>query len=163
MATTSYGDILDAFNAALEARIPTNRTDVAFRKYPGDEFDFGAWAEATGEGAFRVFNLEHQFDTGTVGPFDLLAYTMQHAVQLVVAYPISSLRYGASSDTRGDRLIHADALDLNKAIGQPAVGGSAWPAGLHDSRWAQTSIEDGPYMRLLRLSFLLQYQESNPS
>jgi hypothetical protein len=164
MSTTTYAAILDAFNAALEARVPTNRTDMRFHRYQGDEFDFGDACELAGEGAFRLFNLEHMFDTETVGPFDLLAYTVVHAVQLVVGYPIASMRYGATSDARGDRLIHADSFDLNKAIGQPAVAtGGVWPAGMHDCRWVQTGIEDRGQLRLLRLTFRLNYQESNPS
>ena len=165
MSTTTYSAILASLVGALEARTPTNRTDTRFTRYPGDVVDFALWCDDMGEGAFRVFELQHAFNTQTVGPFDLLAYTVRHNVQLVVAYPQASLRYGATSDPRGDGLIHADALDLNAAMGQPMVpsrGASPWPAGLNDCQWVDTAVEDRPSVRLLRMNFLLTYQETNP-
>lgn len=163
MATTTYEAIRSAFVLALEGRAPTKRTDVRFRAYPGDMPDIAVWAQQVGEGAFRVFDLQHGFDTQILGPFDLLVYTVEHSVQLVVAYPIVSLRYGAESDARGDAVIEADTFDLNKAIGQPAIQSSVWPAGLANCQLVAQAIEDREHLRLLRLTFLLNYQRSNPS
>lgn len=165
MATTTYSAILTAFRAAVEARTPLVHTGVRFRRYAGDEPSFTTWCLSMGEGAFRVFELRHLHDTIGVGPFDLLAYTCEATIEVAVAYPLVSLRYGAADDTLGDVLIDADRRAVIKAIGQAAVSASpaVWPDGMTDCKWVATGVEDLGQTRLLRVQFRIDYQETNPS
>jgi hypothetical protein len=159
MATTTFELIVENLRRQVESRTPTRRTDIPFRRYPGDMPEFDAWAAEVGEGAFRCFDIRHAFDLQFTPPYDLGAYFTQHGVIVQVAYPDVSLRYGPGVDVHGDTLIDADAFDIDKAIGQPA----ARLDGHHDSRFDGGSIVQLGGVRVLSLVFALTYNRSIPS
>lgn len=159
MSTTTYEAIVETFRAALEARTPTKRTDVPFRRYGGDHPDFTAWAQQMAEGSFRVFDIRHSFDTAFVPPHDLQAYFAQHTTVVQIAYPDVSLKYGTGVDLHGDNLIDTDLYDIDKVIGQPA----ARIAGHHDSLYVGQGVVRAGDVRVLSFLFQLTYNRSIPS
>lgn len=159
MSTTTYAAIVETFRAALEARVPVQRTDVRFRRYPGDHPDFGEWAQQVGEGSFRAFDIRHGFDTTFVPPHDMVGYFTQHGAVVEIAYPDVSLRYGTGVDIHGDALLDYDLYDVDKVIGQPA----ARIAGHHDSLYVGQSVSQLGGVRLLRLNYQLTYNRSIPT
>lgn len=159
MATTTFRDIVDSLRAAIEAIAPVSRSDVRFSRYPGDASALAPWAEQASEGAFRVFDVRHAFDTTFIPPHDLVAYLVQHNVLVEVAYPDVSLRYGTGVDVHGDTVIDDDLFDIDKAIGQPA----ARIDGHHDTMFIGQSISPYPGGRIVGLLFQLTYNRSIPS
>lgn len=160
--TTTYETILAAFEAALLGRLPTRMAGFRFHLYDGEEPDFATWCDAVGEAAFRCIDIMHGWDTVTLDPFDLVTYRVQHSLVVRVGYPLVSVRYGAGSDALGDDLLESDLFDLNAAIGQPAVAGTAWPLDLNDARLVDHTVEEYAESRLLRLTFRLDYWRATP-
>lgn len=157
MATTTFALIRAGFEAQVTALVPTVRADVAFRESM-DEIQLRDWAVANPGACFRRFTFVNRHDWGVPVISGTDVIEVVHTCVLEVAYPPGLAVYGAGNLRAVDDLIESDMDQLDDAIG--LHGYPNYVSGLAVSQLAGTSIEVVDSIRLLSMTFELQYLRS---
>lgn len=156
MATT-FATVRDKQCLLLEALTPSKHAGTKFRRHR-EQAPFEAWVDANPKACLRRFQIlsDMEVEQSDTSDGDLVSW--RHTMQLWVAYPLEYGLYGAENERDLEDVVELDAVKIDSAIGRHGYPSFVQYQELCERQ--SMTLDDIPGARLLKMTFLVQYDRS---